>query len=191
MQLYFIRHGETDFNKNGQLQGQTDIPLNKEGESQALAARKKIGNMKFDAIYSSPLQRAVCTGEIVTKQSGVTFHKDPRLIEISFGDGEGKEFMRQPQSFRNFFDDPDHFEPMNRGEDFQQLLSRAQNFLDNIILHSYDNVCIFSHGGLIHAVLMLVCGYQLKDFWKLKVPNCAICQIEWKDDKFKLIQIDN
>ena len=51
MQLYFIRHGETDFNKNGQLQGQTDIPLNKEGESQALAARKKIGNMKNCAVF--------------------------------------------------------------------------------------------------------------------------------------------
>ena len=65
MMIYVTRHGQTDLNAKKLMQGRSDIPLNDTGRAQARAAREKLGNIKFDAVYSSPLCRAVETASII------------------------------------------------------------------------------------------------------------------------------
>ena len=90
MKIYIARHGQTDWNSQHKAQGRTDIPLNETGIKQAEALRDNIKNIKFTAVYASPLKRAAKTAEVATDNKyNIIF--DDRLVERSFGDYEGKE----------------------------------------------------------------------------------------------------
>jgi broad specificity phosphatase PhoE len=85
-----VRHGITDWNRQGRFQGRTDIPLNDEGISQANAAARRLQDVAFDYVVSSPLIRAVKTAGIIAAASGKPVSIDPGLIECDFGSFEGR-----------------------------------------------------------------------------------------------------
>jgi len=85
-----LRHGITDWNREGRFQGRTDVPLNDEGISQARAAARRLQGIAFDTIVSSPLIRAVKTAEIIAAASGKPISIDADLIECHFGSFEGR-----------------------------------------------------------------------------------------------------
>ena len=87
--LFLFRHGETDWNKEGRLQGKTDPPLNATGLAQAEALAEKMRAHEIEAIVSSDLLRAWTTGRIVAEGLGVPIHADPGLRETDVGEAEG------------------------------------------------------------------------------------------------------
>ena len=89
MGLYFERHGQTDWNVRGKLQGKSDIALNETGRLQAVETREKLKQVAMDAIYCSPLMRARETAEIINVLWELPIQCDDRLMERSFGDMEG------------------------------------------------------------------------------------------------------
>ena len=84
MKVWITRHGQTDLNKKQLMQGVYDEPLNETGIAQAEETRKKIGDMKFDAVYCSPLKRAKKTAMIIGGVSEEELIVDPRIIEVNF-----------------------------------------------------------------------------------------------------------
>ena len=111
MNVFVIRHGETDWNKEWRLQGRTQIRLNERGREQAreTAAGLKKQGIIFDRVYSSPLLRAVETAEILSGFTLENIATDERIIELCFGKAEGTtpdERKENPllQGFNNFFD---------------------------------------------------------------------------------------
>ncbi len=88
--FFCVRHGVTDWNRQGRFQGLTDIPLNDEGISQAQEAARRLRDVRFDYVVSSPLIRAVKTAEIIADASGKTVVIDAGLIECDFGNFEGR-----------------------------------------------------------------------------------------------------
>lgn len=84
--FYLIRHGETEWNSKGIYQGLTDIPLSEEGEKQALCLGKRFENpsIKLDAVYSSPLQRAIKTAESMANAKGLSVVAYEHFKEINF-----------------------------------------------------------------------------------------------------------
>ena len=89
--FYFVRHGETDWNKEGRLQGHTNIPLNETGRAQARAAQQIIARLPIDQVVTSTLDRAIETAEILCQTSGKEIMRDARLCERSFGSFEGMD----------------------------------------------------------------------------------------------------
>ena len=89
MKIYVTRHGQTDYNAASRMQGRLDIPLNEKGKAQARATREKVKDIKFDAVYSSPLIRAVETASIVGNIAEDQIIKDERILEANFGKYEG------------------------------------------------------------------------------------------------------
>ena len=90
MKVYIARHGQTDWNIQHRAQGRTDIPLNETGRTQAKALYENIKDIKFTAVYASPLRRAAETAQIATDGKYNILYDD-RLAERSFGDFEGKK----------------------------------------------------------------------------------------------------
>ena len=90
MKLYIIRHGQTDWNVEGKIQGRQDIPLNAAGRSQAEMLAKGMEKRPVTAIYSSPQIRAMETAETLARAQGVTVIPVPELAEIGYGDWEGR-----------------------------------------------------------------------------------------------------
>ena len=89
MEIFMVRHGETEWNRQRRLQGRTDIPLNDAGLAEARRAAKALRDVNFDRIFTSPLQRARKTAEILRGSREIPVTAEPLLIEVSFGVGEG------------------------------------------------------------------------------------------------------
>ena len=86
MDIYLIRHGETDWNKTKRLQGVTDIPLNAYGIELAEKTAEGLKDVPFDRIYTSPLIRAKETAQIILGTRQIPLLEDPRIKEIGFGE---------------------------------------------------------------------------------------------------------
>jgi len=94
MNIYIVRHGETDWNRKNVLQGIVDIELNENGIQSAKVLSEKMKNIKFEYIYSSPLKRAIDTAKyICTEENKIQISS--KLIERSFGDYEGKQMTKK------------------------------------------------------------------------------------------------
>ena len=89
MEIFMVRHGETEWNRQRRLQGRTDIPLNDAGLAEARRAAKALRDVNFDRIFTSPLQRARKTAEILRGSREIPVTAEALLIEVSFGVGEG------------------------------------------------------------------------------------------------------
>lgn len=133
MKLYIIRHGETAWNVEGRLQGQTDTELNENGVRLAKVTAEGLKNIPFDLGISSPLRRAKHTAELVLAGRNVPLTTDDRLMELSFGSWEGlgcraNNFEIPSEHFDDFYRDPFHFRPAGDGETIQEVCDRAEAF---------------------------------------------------------------
>lgn len=115
MKIYFIRHGETQWNRMHKLQGRSDIPLNDAGLAGARIASRALLDVPFDLALSSPLARAYKTAEIIAEPHGLTPHRVDLLKEMSFGTFEGTELETENpdpsleekrQALRHWFEHP-------------------------------------------------------------------------------------
>jgi 2,3-bisphosphoglycerate-dependent phosphoglycerate mutase len=132
MRLLVVRHGETDYNVQHLLTGQSDVPLNNRGEQQALAVGKYLASETLDVILSSDLQRARVTARAVAHHHGLTIVEDLRLRELSLGcwEGKTKEMVQEqfPEEYRLWQEDDLTNAPPG-GETIQQLRNRLVSTL--------------------------------------------------------------
>ena len=124
-EIYLIRHGQTDYNRQFRLQGRSDIPLNRLGLAQARAAHEALRGVHFVAVYASPLRRAVDTACIVSGWPEEKIELDPRLIEIGFGIWEGCDFRTLGPAGTAFFETPQNYTPPQGGESLDSVLRRT------------------------------------------------------------------
>ncbi len=191
MRLYIIRHGETDWNNEMRLQGRSDIPLNEYGVHLAKLTSEALKDLKFDEIYSSPLKRAYDTAVIIRGDRAVDIKKDERLIEMSFGDYEGVETRMLPVDFHMFFDAPDKYSAAPNGESFYDVIARAKDFTENVIIPkaaAIDSMLIVAHGAFINGLNTYLLKRDIKDYWAGIFPrNCAVTSYDVTGDYFDLV----
>ena len=94
MKIYLVRHGETDWNQAGRLQGQTDIDLDAQGFAQAAEAAERLKEVPFEIAFCSPLIRARHTAETIVGERKITLTTDERLRELNFGPWEGTDVRK-------------------------------------------------------------------------------------------------
>ena len=173
MKLWITRHGQTDLNKEKRMQGLSDIPLNTKGIEQAYEAKKKI-DIEFDAVYASPLKRAIKTASILSAYDEKDIIIDQRLIEVNFGKYELKKYCSLGLKMTLYWALPEIMSCPKSVESIESMVSRSQSFLKEIENMNYENVLIVCHGGIIRSL----CGY-LEDkknglLWRPKPKNCEI-----------------
>ena len=95
MKIYLVRHGETDWNQAGRLQGQTDIDLDAQGFAQAAGAAERLKEVPFEIAFCSPLIRARHTAETIVGERKITLTTDERLRELNFGPWEGTDVCQK------------------------------------------------------------------------------------------------
>lgn len=152
MHLYLVRHGQSEANLAGIMQGaKIDRTLTALGRRQAQSAAEKLEKVHFNHIYASPLMRASQTAEIITgPQATVTF--DPRVMEFDYGDWDGQPISRLIDNYPNFFHDGDSFADhwqVSHGETYGHACQRLQSFMNDLTVDSDENVLVVAHGMLI------------------------------------------
>ncbi len=193
MKIYIIRHGETDLNVKGVMQGWLDEPLNQCGRDLAEVTGRAMKDVHFDCCISSPLVRAKETVEIVLRESGneIPVLTDDRIKEIYFGDLEGKHLSALGDEGEIFHDDPFHFKGFPNGERVQDVCRRTQEFLKELIARDDDKTYLIGiHGCALRAMLNFL--YEdPSNYWHGRVPyNCAVNIIEAKDGVARLVEDD-
>jgi len=154
--LVLIRHGETAWNRDRRMQGQTDTPLSDEGRAQARALGARLASARFAALYSSDLARAMDTARCVADSTGHDIVADARLRERAFGIFEGltaaEIAARYPDELERFRSrDPDYVVPS--GEGGRVFHARCLGCLAEIAQrHAGDEVVVVTHGLVLDAV---------------------------------------
>lgn len=176
--LTIIRHGQTEANNTGNIQGWTDNPLNETGKKQAREIQKKISTI-FDCYQCSPLIRSYQTLDILTSDLNILpkFQLNEFCIERNFGELEN--IWRDPH-MRNYFEKYDGIINSKRVLNFEsnkQLIHRANLFIKDIKkYYRGNNICTVSHSHFIKALLTAVSN---DNYFEYKIPNCSISQIEF------------
>lgn len=200
MIIYVIRHGETNANRDGLLQGRSDMPLNESGLALAAVTGRGLRGVRFDACISSPLIRTMQTAEAVLRESGnpdVSIETEPRIMEINMGSWEGKKFrpgeseIEDPELWKKHFTDPFHFTGAPNGESIPEVCERTQAFLRDLFQRDDGKTYLVStHGCALRAMLNALYD-DPSDYWQGHVPyNCAVSILEANGGKGKLIEKD-
>lgn len=169
MNIYIVRHGETDCNKNNICYGWYDCPINEKGIEQAKNLGNFFKNIKIDKIISSSLIRAKMTAEIINKELNVPIEFDDNIREIYFGEWENIPIedmhKRDPVNTRLWHEDCTKAD-IPGGEKFNTFFNRVSYGFDRIISeNSEKDILIVSHGGAISAMLCHITGAGSKGFW--------------------------
>lgn len=187
MKIWITRHGQTSLNKEKRMQGLSDIPLNQTGILQANETKKKI-DIQFDAVYASPLERAIQTASILSGFDKKEIIIDQRLIEVNFGQYELKKYYCLGPKMTLYWAFPEIMPRPKSVESLDSMIQRSQSILKDIETKNYQNVLIVCHGGIIRSL----CGY-LEDrnngiLWRPKPKNCEIRIYESNHGKHKFIK---
>lgn len=188
MKIWITRHGQTRLNAEHRMQGLTDEPLNETGIRQAKEARARIGDMKFDAVYASPLDRAIVTASIIGNVSREEVRIDPRITETNFGKYELRKYYCMGPRMNLYWTLPEIFPAPKSVETIRSMTERAGSFLRDIEKEPFENVLVVCHGGSIRAL----CGCLEKAprgiRWRPKPRNCEIRVYEPAGEKYCLSQ---
>ena len=167
--LYFLRHGETEWNYLNMVQGRIDISLNKSGKEQARNTAAKVCNVDFDYIYASPLSRVLETCEIVTNVKRKNYILDDRLLEREYGELQGTVFDYEKRKEICLWNLDDCAVEKVKG-------------LESLPLAKNKNVLIASHYGVGTMVEMYFKGEPKScDLSEYKIFNAEIRSYEIKD----------
>lgn len=195
MKIYITRHGETEWNIQKRMQGNSNSELTTKGIEEAKKLAKSIENIKFDYIYSSPLKRAYDTAEIIKDGRECEIIIRDNLREMSFGIWEGmsrEEILEiYEEEHNNFWNYPHLFSGIDGGETYIEFVERIKNEMEYIINNSNgENILLVVHGAVIKAIFKIFKGYDLNEFWSAMpfIHNTclSILEIDGEDNKFLL-----
>lgn len=187
MNIVFLRHGTIEQNVNGCYIGVSDYPLSYTGIQEIRKVKKLLKGICFDAVYSSPLKRAVSSAKILTNR----FIIDERLKEMNFGIFEGlkydeiakkfpKELEKWHQNYIDFI--------IPQGENLRDMATRISSFMEDVS-KTYRNILAVTHGGVIRCALCIILG-NFDFFFKFRIDNASITIISIEKD-FKYIKTIN
>ena len=192
-QIYFLRHGQTDNNREGRMQGRVDIPLNETGREQARCAARRLKSISFDAVYSSPLGRAVETAQIVTGLPTQEINIEPRAIELGFGVWDNRlhaELEKETEQFDILWDETDKYVPPQGAEPLEDLMTRVHAMLQELAArHAGGRILVTTHGGVQQAVFTIVERRPLRDMWKDFLGNCGCVAVGVQGDAMRVLRV--
>ncbi|MFM6188567.1 MAG: histidine phosphatase family protein [Planktothrix sp.] len=184
--LLLVRHGETEWNRMGQFQGQIDVPLNDNGREQARKATEFLKDIKIDVAVTSPMARPKETAEIILQEHpGIELQFEPEFCEISHGLWEGKFETEIEQLYPGLLQEwktaPQTVQ-MPEGENLQQVWQRSLMAWKQIVAtynHQSVTILVVAHDAINKALLCQLFNLPPDHFWNFKQGNGAVTVIDY------------
>ena len=196
--IFLIRHGETEWNALGKLQGTSNVQLSAVGIHQAKLLAEHAPFHNADAIYSSDLIRARSTAEILAQRFGLKLRVMLDLRETNFGDWEGQSVRSLAENmdsdFEKFFNAPELCRPPH-GETFFDCQNRVVGAIKKIIAENKSpgdkRIIVVSHGAAIRLFLCWVLGMPIRKMWALAQFNMALNVLRVDDGAFTIEMLNS
>jgi len=193
--IIFLRHGQAENNVKRILAGRTDgVPLTKIGIEQVERTAKYLKPLNISAIYSSPIERAKHTAEIIAKNNSSDYQLDDRLTEIDMGKftlmNYDDMFAKYGNVFLKFYEN-DPIITEHKVETFLQVRRRVLDMVDYVIKrHGNQNVVLVTHMDPIKSILSVVMDLKPNTLFELIIANASLTIIKEQDGKFSLSAIN-
>jgi probable phosphoglycerate mutase len=189
--LIFIRHGETDWNRQLRFQGQIDVPLNSTGHEQAQRLAQALADERFDLLISSDLQRAVQTAVPLRHLHAPPLQARSALREQSFGVLEGLDVpaiqARHPQLWAQWLRHDADF-ALPQGESTRQFHTRVVSAVRELATaHGGKTLLLITHGGVLDMLWRTVHGLPLHGARACDIPNTGINRLRWRGGTLDIV----
>ncbi len=193
-EIIIARHGQTEWNVAEVFRGRIDIELDETGTKQAGLLAEYLGSREIDAIYSSPLKRALKTAEAIARHHNLEVEITPLLIDFNFGKWQGlphrevqekykelyAEWTRNPQQVR-----------MPDGESLDEVIERATGVVDEVTSRYESTVVLVAHRVVNKVLICALLGLDNSHFWDIKQDTCGITTFVYENGKFILTEHNN
>lgn len=195
MRLLLIRHAETEHNRDSRVQGQADIPLSDLGRRQAAALADWLRASQLDAVYASPLCRALTTAEAIAEEHGLTVTVEPALMEMNVGEMEGLTTVEMRQRFPDFLkvwaSEDGHTAVMPGGECLQEVQDRAWQVVERLrAAHTDQTVALVSHNFVLGSLITRAMDMRLSDFRRFRLSVAGMTTLLFRQDRIMLVRLN-
>jgi len=188
-QIILVRHGETEWNVGEIFRGRIDIELNKTGIKQAELLAKYLSYLRIDAIYSSPLRRALTTAEIMANYHKLDVVITPGLVDFDYGEWQGLPHQevkdRYKELYAQWINHPDRVR-MPAGESLDEVRKRAMSVVDRVIAKYEGSVVLVSHRVVNKVLICALLGLDNSHFWNVRQDTCGITIFTYENGRFIL-----
>ncbi len=181
--LLLVRHGETEWNRTGRYQGNSDIKLSVIGLRQAERLRDRLSGQRLDAVYSSDLKRALRTARIIASKHNLRVTLCKELRETDFGKLEGLTFDEIKRYYPEW-DGMDSNVSIPGGESLSNLASRTKLFVSRLVEHCDDEtILVVAHGGSLRVLVCTLLGIGIEHWWQIRFDSASLTIVEGYPDQ--------
>jgi broad specificity phosphatase PhoE len=178
-----VRHGETDWNVEGRVQGHVPTSLNPRGRKQVETLRDSLINEDMRAIYTSDLPRTVETAQIIRHSRAIPLYHCPELREQFYGRWEGRTYKEieaeEPQEYAEFLQGGASAIPPE-GESTKDLMRRIAQFTARVrTTHTQGTFLMVGHGGSLRALILYLLDLPMTAFWRMRLApaSCTVVEV--------------
>lgn len=192
LEILLIRHGQTDWNRDRRIMGRKPIPLNKTGRAEARALAKALEGVVIDAIYTSPVLRAVETAEHIRKGRRTALRHAHEMAEIDYGHWIGKTFEEviPEKAFHVYHKTPRKAQAPG-GEHMKDVFARTIAFIEKLRRkHKKGRIAVVSHADVIKTVLVHYLGMDYDHLLRLRIDNTSISLLWFYEDRARVMSVN-
>jgi len=186
--VYVVRHGQTAWNLEEIFRGRVDIPLDDTGKKEVHLAGEALKDETIHAVYSSPLSRSMETAENIAKFQDVGVSPLDAIIDISYGDWEGKPLAEIQEKFPDLYElwmkEP-HNVHFPNGETLEAVGSRAMEAVNRLVAqHKDENIALVAHRVPNKVICCALIGIDYSNFWRIQQDTASTNLFVYKDGQW-------
>lgn len=188
-EIILVRHGETEWNVGEIFRGRIDIALNETGIKQAELLAEYLSDVKIEAIYSSPLKRALKTAEIITNYHQLKVEIAPGLIDLNYGKWQGLPHQEVKAKYEELYTEwirKPHQVTMPEGESLNDARKRAMEVVAKVTAKHKGTAVLVSHRVVNKVLICALLGLDNSHFWNIRQDTCGITTFTYENEQFIL-----
>jgi len=193
-EIILARHGETKWNVQEIFRGRIDIALNETGIKQAELLAEYLRHLKIEAIYSSPLKRALKTAEVIASHHKLAVEITPGLIDFNYGKWQGLPHQEVKDKYNELYAEwishPDQVK-IPAGESLNDVRKRAIGVVDEVTAKHEGTIVLLSHRVVNKVLICALLGLDNSHFWNIKQDTCGITTFTYENERFILTEHNN
>ena len=193
-EIIIARHGQTEWNVGEVFRGTIDIELDETGLKQAELLAEYLSGRKIDAVYTSPLKRALKTAEAIAKYHNLNVRISPGLMDFNFGEWQGLTHQEVKDRYKGLYEkwvqNPEQVVTPG-GESLDDVRGRVLGVVNEVTARYKDSVVMVAHRVVNKVLICALLGLDNSHFWNIRQDTCGMTTFTYEKGRFTLTEHNN